>query len=153
MIRLLTTMLLSAMGLLWAPAQAQVVKWVDDAGKTHYGDTVPDKYKRRAKPVTLTVDTPSEQQVQEAQARVRKDVAQAGASASSPAAQALTGASGASAPQGLDMSCEAQWQRYDEAYACFNPYRNANGSVKAEAFKHCTQVKAPEFCPQRQVTD
>jgi len=40
-------------------------------------------------------------------------------------------------------ACEEEWKRFHESAACFSRYRNANGSVKAEAYKHCVEVKQP----------
>jgi uncharacterized protein DUF4124 len=43
-----------------------------------------------------------------------------------------------------DDSCEAQKRRYQESLDCFAPYVNYNGSIKAEAFEHCVEVKQPK---------
>jgi hypothetical protein len=42
--------------------------------------------------------------------------------------------------------CEKEWKKYRESQACFAPYRLANGGLKAEAYKHCTEIKQPELC-------
>ena len=42
--------------------------------------------------------------------------------------------------------CEEKWREYRESEACFSPYRLVNGGVKAEAFKHCKEIKQPELC-------
>jgi hypothetical protein len=42
--------------------------------------------------------------------------------------------------------CEKEWKKYRESEACFAPYRLANGGIKAEAFKHCTEIKQPKLC-------
>ena len=42
--------------------------------------------------------------------------------------------------------CKKAWKKYKESEACFAPYRLVNGGIKAEAFKHCTEVKQPELC-------
>ncbi len=42
--------------------------------------------------------------------------------------------------------CEEQWKRYRASQECFAPYRLADGGIKAEAFKHCTVIKQPDFC-------
>lgn len=65
-------------------------------------------------------------------------------------------AAAASAPptpstQTMDMDarrkkCREQWKKYRENQACFAPYRLVNGGVKAEAFKHCKDMKQPELC-------
>lgn len=41
-------------------AFSDVIKWVDDKGKLHYGDKVPEKYKKNSARLQLkTTDTPS----------------------------------------------------------------------------------------------
>ncbi len=42
--------------------------------------------------------------------------------------------------------CKEQWKRYRASQECFAPYRLADGGLKAEAFKHCTVIKQPDFC-------
>lgn len=42
--------------------------------------------------------------------------------------------------------CKKAWKKYKKSQACFAPYRLVNGGIKAEAFKHCTEVKQPELC-------
>lgn len=42
--------------------------------------------------------------------------------------------------------CQEEWRKYRESQACFAPYRLADGGIKAEAFKHCTELKQPELC-------
>lgn len=64
---------------------------------------------------------------------------QATSAPSAAAAQAGQGGEG-------KESCEERWRRYRESVACFAPYRLVNGGVKAEAYRHCKEVKQPEFC-------
>lgn len=49
-----------AAGLLTAPAQAGMYKWVDEEGKVHYGDRIPPEYaeqeQRRLNPQGITVE-------------------------------------------------------------------------------------------------
>lgn len=42
--------------------------------------------------------------------------------------------------------CKKAWKKYKESEACFAPYKLVNCGIKAEAFKHCTEVKQPELC-------
>ena len=30
------------------PVQAEIYKWIDEKGKTHFGDRVPEKYQKKA---------------------------------------------------------------------------------------------------------
>lgn len=57
------------------------------------------------------------------------------------------------APAGGDAAadeerCEQELQRYRESQECFAPYRNANGSIKPEAFEHCEDLPQPQ-CPNQ----
>lgn len=47
---------------------------------------------------------------------------------------------------GADNSCQAQWRRFNEAYACLDPYRVKDGGVRAEGFEHCPVLSQPD-CP------
>ena len=42
--------------------------------------------------------------------------------------------------------CEEELKRFRQSQDCFAPYRTANGGIRAEAFKHCVEVKMPPFC-------
>lgn len=55
-------------------------------------------------------------------------------------------AKAAAEDDGKKNRCKQAWEKYRESQACFAPYILVNGGVKAEAFKHCTEVKQPEFC-------
>ena len=49
----------------------------------------------------------------------------------------------AGAKRAKPSSCEEEWKKFHDSAACFARYRIANGSVKAEAYKHCVEVKQP----------
>ena len=42
--------------------------------------------------------------------------------------------------------CEEEFKRFRQSQDCFAPYRTATGGIRAEAFKHCVEVKMPAFC-------
>jgi hypothetical protein len=44
------------------------------------------------------------------------------------------------------IKCEQEWKKYRKSQACFAPYRLVNGGIKAEAFKHCREMKQPDLC-------
>ncbi len=118
-------------------SHAQVAKWVDESGVVHYGDSVPEKFKNNAKIVPLHNDTPSAAQVREAQ--LRTEGQRAALKSGSKSSEAAT------PPH--EASCHDKWQQFSEARDCFDPYRNANGSIKPEAFNHCPVVLEPVNCP------
>ncbi|WP_221227773.1 DUF4124 domain-containing protein [Rhodocyclus tenuis] len=119
----------------------EIYRWTDDTGQVHYGDTVPSAYQRAAKPVDLNNVEVSDEERQAAAVRLlqEKNLLQQNAESAQPPAPAPQPAPAENQPG----SCEEQWLRYDASWACFNPYRTAYGAVKAEAFKHCTEIKAP----------
>lgn len=54
-------------------------------------------------------------------------------------------------PETLDIrdrkrKCREEWKKYRASQECFARYRLANGGVRAEAFRHCKEVKQPDFC-------
>lgn len=128
-----------------------IYRWVDEAGKVHYGDTVPDRYKDSATrkpelkdhPVIDVTPTPSERQARQkaldaldVEPKVEAPKPAAPANANPPAVSENT----------ADMTCEEQWTRYNASQACFAPYRMANGAIRPEAFDNCVVVPQPSQC-------
>ena len=127
---------------------ADVYRWVDDTGGVHYGDRIPDAQKGKAKPVSVAPGpTETERAAAEARRTHDRTLDEAGRKSRDEIAQgktpAPTPAAGASAAS-VKLTCEQEWQRYDQSDACFAPFRNANGGIRAEAFKHCTEVSMPK---------
>lgn len=138
------------------PAQAGTVyRWTDDDGRVHYGETVPDRYLGRARPIDAPATAPSAQEQQQALDRARRDKARAAALAAAPGASAASAArppaSAASAPAAKrparlpdDNTDCSTWQRlYQESLDCFGPFRTVHGGLKAEAFERCNEVSEP----------
>lgn len=131
---------------------ADMFKWVDERGVVHYGESVPERYKKKATKVGQRIAEPTDAQRREAEERLTRDRARAQArpapdSASNPppagsGAQSPASRAGAGAP----LSCEEQKRRYEESQQCFHPFRLANGGVKPEAFERCVDVKEPPRC-------
>ncbi len=123
-----------------------VYRWVDDEGRTHFSDQVPDKYRSRATVITIE---PAPRPVSAPAAPPA-----AARPASAPAAVAAPPLPPAAArvppiqkrpPVGVtpDTDC-ATWRRlYDESVECFTRYRTVHG-IKPEAFEHCTEIPHPD---------
>lgn len=124
-------------------AHAEVYKWTDDKGRVHYGDKPPASTPAGTKKaVELDIPEPSAADRQEAADRAARERARL----QPPAEKGVIGgteATPAPAAAEQDNSCAAQKRRYEESAACFQQYRNVNGSVKAEAYKHCVPVPQP----------
>jgi hypothetical protein len=134
-----------------SPYAADIYRWVDESGRTQFGDTVPEKYKASARKLANPPE-PTAQQRSEGADRAAKDKSAAARSGdkAAPGKAALDKAAGAqpgkAAPVQARASpeeCATQQRLYRESQECFAPYRQANGSVKAEAFKSCTVVADP----------
>lgn len=106
----------------------EIFKWVDEKGGTHYGESVPDQYKQSATQYEDKRAAPVKSKVRHRSKSHSK----------SPAMPVST------VGKDKDSSCEAEKRKYRESEACFTPYRNTNGGIKAEAFKHCVEVKEPQ---------
>lgn len=127
---------------------ADIFKWVDEKGQVHYGQTVPEKFKRSATKVDRVEPAPSEAQRQEAAARAAQEKAKAESLATERANSTKPRSDppplpATAATNSKENSCEAQWKKYRESEACFGPYRTANGGIRPEALQKCVAVKEP----------
>lgn len=143
--KLLVLMLLASAAL--SANAATIYRWVDDKGKVHYGDVVPDKYKNKASNKADLKDVqPTSDAAQEAQARDAREKARAIFNRKPAADDKANAAENASSGNAQETPCQAQWRKYRESQACFGPYRTATGGIKAEAFQVCTEVPEPARC-------
>lgn len=142
-----------------------VYRWVDDQGKVHYAEIVPQRYQDVAKRVDAPADEPSAEQRREALERADQNKARAAELATERATERAADraaekqqlptstppAAVASQPAGklpaqtpnAQTDCKT-WQRlYQESMACFGPFRTVGGGTQAEAFAHCNVVAEP----------
>ena len=134
---------------------ADIYRWVDDQGRVHFSDDVPEQFRKSATRIDprqyeLTPEQRKEAEARAAQERVRAAQA-AERDAKAKAAQAAKAASAASAarakaPAKLAASaptapsagdCTTLRRRFQESSDCFAPFVNANGSIKEQAFEAC----------------
>ena len=134
-------------------ADATVYRWVDDQGKVHYAEIVPQRYQGVAKAIDAPANEPTAEQHRETLARAHAAKAKAAEMATDR--QRLP----ASAPMAADASQPAAkrpaqmpndqtdcdtWQRlYLESIECFGPFRTVRGATKPEAFEVCNVVEEP----------
>lgn len=130
-----------------------IYRWVDEQGKTHFSDVVPEKYRRVAKPVggsdeapapaptspaSRPAPRPAERVVSTPGAAPAAPVRRPPAAPSAPA----PGKRPATTPtEGTD--CETWLRLYRESLDCFAPFVTARGAMKAEAFDVCNPVSEP----------
>ena len=130
-----------------------IYRWVDEQGRTHLSDSVPEKYRGTAtridtRPYELTLE-----QQREAAERAARERAQAVASAEPLAPGAppqptptlpLTPVIKRPAQQVTESTdCTTWWRLYRESQKCFGPFRTVGGGVKPEAFEHCNEIPSP----------
>jgi hypothetical protein len=147
-----TRFILLAVGVLVAPLarSADIYRWVDEQGRTHISDTVPERYRGVATRLDAKPIEPTAQQRAEAADRAAKDrAALADLDAARRAHAQAAAASAASAPSGskrvapVGSECDRLWQEYHESQECFAPYQLGPWGIKAEAFKKCKEVRNP----------
>lgn len=145
--RALRTALLAAMlcALSGSGHGAELYRWVDEQGRTHFGDTVPERYRDKATRVGSSTP-PTDAQRRDALERAARQRAAADALAarkSVPPPRA-TGNAAAAPPTDPRQRCAYEKARYEASAECFAPFRNANGSLKPEAFEKCESVPMPD---------
>ena len=126
-------------------------RWVDQNGKVHVSDVVPERYKKTAKRIDSTqfeasaVDRRAAQDRAAADRKTAEDRAAAERARENASAAAVAPPSQQAAkpkPFG-ETECEAAYRQYRESMACFAPFVADNGIMKAEAFEKCTSVPDP----------
>jgi hypothetical protein len=136
-------------------AQAVVIyRWVDENGRTHVSDVVPEKYRQSATRIDSARSEVSPEQRQQAERSAAKNKALAEEAAlrrqSMQTVQPSTAPSQPSTSKrpsrGVTDStdCETWRSLYRESMECFAPFRTNNGSTKAEAFEKCNPIPSPE---------
>ena len=142
--RPLALIILLTLGGLWLPPLygADIYRWVDQDGRVHLSDTVPEQFKKSATRIDSRQYELTPAQRREAEARTARDKAQAAerdakaAATAGRAASAAAPASAVSAEAGT-ADCATLRRRFAESNECFAPFFNRNGSVKAEGYAKC----------------
>lgn len=134
------TFILLMLGLLSRANAGDILQWTDENGRRHFGETVPEQYKKSAKKMEA-----GKTNIMQSQKPANNYVPPPDHDAS-PAWQPNNNPGAGSAPTGQE-SCREKMQRYRDSQACFIPYRNENGSLKPEAFKRCKEIPQPTECP------
>jgi hypothetical protein len=133
---------------------AVIYRWVDESGRTHVSDVVPEKYRKSATRIDTGDSAVSPERKQQADEVAARDKAVADEAARRrQSEQAAAPAPVASPPltakrpaQGVTDSTDCDtWRRlYRESQECFGPYRTTGGGTKPEAFEKCNEIPSPE---------
>jgi hypothetical protein len=128
-----------------AAADTTVYRWVDENGRVHYSEIVPERYRGSARAFAVpAAPAPRDAPGQGSAARPAPAPPPA-ATAQGPAASAPSRpvAKRPARVPDKDTDCET-WQRlYFENIDCFGPYRTVRGGIKPEAFERCNEVPEP----------
>ncbi len=148
----LSVLLLFSLG---STQAGDIYRWVDEQGRTHVSDVVPERYQSRATRIDasqyeLTPDQRRESA--ERAARERARAAEQPEPASADTQQSVAPAAPA-APRVVkrpvervteSTDCATWWRLFHESEACFGPFRTVGGGIKPEAFDHCNEIPSPE---------
>lgn len=146
---------LAALASLGPLQAADIYRWVDEQGRTHLSDVVPERYLDSATRTDARVHELTPEQRREAEERTARDRLYA-----TPPAPAVSvpPTSPATAPLAtpvppvkrpvervtVSTSCITWWRLYRESQECFGPFRTVGGGIKSEAFDHCNEIPSPE---------
>lgn len=122
-------------------------RWVDEKGRVHVSDVVPEKYKKTAKRMDSRQFEVTDADRKAAANRAAADRARQDANSTTRAAAATAPAQPAASPKpAAETECEAAQRRYRESAECFSQFVNAKGTMGAEAFQKCEPL--PEARPR-----
>jgi hypothetical protein len=140
--------ILTALSSFGLPAHSlDIYQWVDELGKTHMGDVVPEKYKAKAKLLNYRRDNISDADRRSAEAKVANSkVLLKPQQTDAPTQPTITHTPEPAEPA-QSLSCTQKWDAYYRSQECFAPYLVRNGmggsTIKPEAYVHCREVKSP----------
>lgn len=124
-----------------------IYRWVDELGRVHFSDAVPDQYKGTATKTNSRQFELTPEQRREVQERATRDKAVTASQKSEPKPlkpkEPSASPTKASTPESASQDCATRQRLYRESQECFAPYRLAGGGIKPEAFGRCVEVKDP----------
>jgi hypothetical protein len=149
--------------LLTFPAHAEIYSWVDDNGKKHFGDRVPEKYKDQADNVELKMYQPTEQDIEETKRRTDELIQNRKLMESTHRSVSSSRNTSKKNKKQYGSTYDKQMAEYQSAKACFAacqtkvpsaPYlkQGPGGSyaspgrmvINNDACGHCKNVKKPQ---------
>lgn len=120
---------------------ADIYRWVDDAGRTHVADKVPERYRNAAEKVDTSPSKLTPRQRSDAEARAAGNARQAEAAGRAPAAAVIDPAPAAASDTATE--CARLRRLYRESQECFAPYQRGDAGPRPEAYQVCKEVKDP----------
>ena len=139
---------LALLGVCAAVQAGDIYRWVDEQGRTHMADTVPERYKHSAKRLDGRKYELSEAdraaanaarerlRAEQADAQARRSEAEAQKQASAPAA--ASGAKPGRQGESAGTECDRLWRAYYASQDCFGPWRTTD-----ESHARCKETVSP----------
>jgi hypothetical protein len=124
----------------------EIYRWVDEAGKTHMSDVVPEKYRATAKSVNSRKYELSDSERKDAEARAAKLKSPIVREKVEPVAEPDVVDVPKPLETGPHSTCAQKWDAYYQSQDCFAPFfiRTGQGSfLKPEAYDVCQVVETP----------
>ncbi|MFK8049059.1 MAG: DUF4124 domain-containing protein [Halioglobus sp.] len=138
--RTIISSLFTLLILICSPAMSEIYTWIDESGKKHFGDKIPERFQDQGSEYAVS-KTNSSQSVKV----VKKPV-----QATSPLADVYTRDSKSNyildsdTPEPAKLDCKALNQQYQEAKLCYAACRSANGGKIGPGCQRCTNAKKPK---------
>jgi len=129
---------------------SEIFSWKDEKGRTHYGNEIPEQYKKQATSVNIEVRKPTAAEI----ANTRRINASYRQQLSQPEPQQANGPF----PQEDIPIDPSQWEKptttaeltyeekmaaYKKSQACFRPCRTVFGGTNRAQCSHCKDIKRP----------
>ena len=125
----------------------EVYRWVDETGRVHMSDTVPEQYKSSAKRYDSRQFERTEEQKRQAVIDSTRAAEALKPAPPPPLADPIAISSGTAQNQPpLDpdtADCNALHQQFKQAQECYTPYRTKNLGIRGHAFQNCVDIPAP----------
>lgn len=140
--------------LAFGASATDIYRWVDENGRTHLSDVVPERYRDAATRVDSRSHELTLEQQREARERAAREAERAGrappaaAQAPQPPAPVVSPTAVVKRPAQTvteSTDCTTWWRLYQEGQECFGPFRLVGGGIKPEAFDHCNEIPSPEL--------
>jgi Domain of unknown function (DUF4124) len=130
------------------PAHAlDIYRWVDDAGKIHMSDVVPENYKATAKLVSYRKDNISDAERQNAETKSASNKRSLVPEQVDTVPQPLSANVRKPLQPVQNLTCNQKWDEYYRSQECFAQYMMRTGMggavLRPEAHQNCQEVKTP----------
>lgn len=141
------------LGLVSEVQAGDIYRWVDEQGRTHLSDVVPERYRNSASRIDARQYELTPEQQREAAERTARERERA-SNTTEPATTVTPTQPTPEAPAPplvkrpseqvtKSTDCTTWWRLFRESQECFGPFHTVGGGLKPEAFDHCNEIPSP----------